>query len=38
MLQAIKMEHYFHSEGRNIKDGVQDGRQIGSKDLYDQHT
>ena len=32
------MEHYFDSEGRNIKDGVQDGRQLGFKDLYDQHT
>ena len=23
-----KMEHYFDSEGWNIKDGVQDGRQL----------
>ena len=29
MLQTIKMEHYFDSEGRNIKDVVQDGRQLG---------
>ena len=29
MLQPIKMEHYFGSEGWNIKDGVQDGRQLG---------
>ena len=29
MLQTIKMAHYFDSEGRNIKDGVQDGRQLG---------
>ena len=38
MLQPIKMEHYFDSEGWNIKDGVQDGRQLGLEDLYDQHT
>ena len=31
MLQPIKMEHYFDSEGWNIKDGVQDGRQLGFK-------
>ena len=29
MLQPIKTEHYFDSEGWNIKDGVQDGRQLG---------
>ena len=29
MLQSIKMEHYFDSEGWNFKDGVQDGRQLG---------
>ena len=29
MLQPIKMEHYFDSEGWNIKDGDQDGRQLG---------
>ena len=29
MLQPIKMEHYSDSEGLNIKDGVQDGRQFG---------
>ena len=30
MIQTIKMEHWFDSEGWNIKDGVQDGRQLGS--------
>ena len=29
MLQPIKMEHHFDSEGWIIKDGVQDGRQLG---------
>ena len=29
MLQPMKMEHYFDSEGLNIKDGVQDGPQLG---------
>ena len=29
MLQPVKMEHYFDSKGWNIKDGVQDGRQLG---------
>ena len=29
MLQSIKMEHCFDSEGLNIKDGIQDGRQLG---------
>ena len=29
MLQPIKMEFYFESEGWNNKDGVQDGRQLG---------
>ena len=38
MIQTIKMEHWFESEGWNIKDGVQDGRQLGSQDLFDQHT
>ena len=38
MLQQIKMEHCFDSEGWNIKDGVQVGRQVGFLDLYDQHT
>ena len=28
MLQPIKMELHFDSEDRNIKDGVQDGRQL----------
>ena len=30
MIQIIKIEHWFDSEGWNIKDGVQDGRQLGS--------
>ena len=38
MLQPIKMEHCFDLEGWNIKDGVQNGRQSGFKDLYDRHT
>ena len=38
MIQTIKIEHYFDSEGCNIKDGVQNGRQLGSEDLFDQHT
>ena len=38
MLQPIKMEHYFDSEGWNIKDGFQDGRQLGFLDLYDRDT
>ena len=38
MVQPINMEHYFDSEGCNIKDGVQDGRQLGFLDLYDRHT
>ena len=29
MIQTIKMEYWFDSEGWNIKDGVQDGRQLG---------
>ena len=29
MIQTIKMEHWFDSEVWNIKDGVQDGRQLG---------
>ena len=29
MLQMIKMEHRFDSEGWNIKDGVQNGRHLG---------
>ena len=29
MLQPIKMEHYFDSEGWNIKVDVQDGSQLG---------
>ena len=31
------MEHYFDSEGWNIKDGVQDDRQLGFLDIYDRH-
>ena len=38
MIQTIKIEHRFDSEGWNIKDVVQNGRQLGSKDLFDQHT
>ena len=38
MIQTIKMEHWFDSEGWNIKDGDQDGRQLGSQELFDQHT
>ena len=38
MIQTIKIEHFFNSVGRNIKDGVQNGRQLGSEDLFDQHT
>ena len=30
MIKTIKMEYCFDSEGWNIKDGVQDGRQLGS--------
>ena len=29
MIKTIKMDHWFDSEGLNIKDGVQDGRQLG---------
>ena len=32
------MEHYFDSEGLNIKEGVQEGRQLDFQDLYDRHT
>ena len=32
------MEHYFDSENWNIKDGVQDGGQLGFEHLYDRHT
>ena len=35
MIQRIKMEHCFDSKGLNIKDGVQDGRHLVSKDLSD---
>ena len=30
MIQTIKLEHGFDSKGWNIKDGVKDGRQLGS--------
>ena len=30
MMQTIKLEHGFDSEGYKFKDGVQDGRQSGS--------
>ena len=33
MIQTIKMEHCYDS-----KDGVQNGCQVGSEDLFDQHT
>ena len=29
MIQTIKMEYQFDSKGWTIKDGVQDGRQLG---------
>ena len=29
MIQTIKIEHWFDSEVWNIKDGVQDGGQLG---------
>ena len=32
----IKLEHCFYSEGWKFKDGVQDGRQLGSLDLSDK--
>ena len=38
MIQTIKIEHWFDSEGWNIKDGVKDGRKLGSKDLSDKQT
>ena len=30
MMLTIQMEHCFDSEGRNINDGVQNGRLLGS--------
>ena len=30
MIQTIKMEHCFDSDVGNIKNGVRDGRQLGS--------
>ena len=38
MKQTIKMEHSFDSEGWNIKDGIRNGRQLRSEDLFDQKT
>ena len=38
MIQIIEIEHCFDSEDSNIKVGVQNGRQLGSEDLFDQHT
>ena len=35
MIKTIKMEHCIDLEGRNIKDGVQNGCQLGSEDLFD---
>ena len=37
-MQTIKLEHGFNSEGLKFKDGVQNGRQLGSLDLFDQQT
>ena len=31
MMQTIKLEYGFDSEGKKFKDGVQDGRQLASK-------
>ena len=38
MIQTIQIEHCFDSDSRNVKDGVKNGRQLGSEDLFDQHT
>ena len=38
MIQTIKTEHSFYSEGWNIKDDVQNGRQLGWEDLFDKRT
>ena len=31
MIQTIKLEYGFDSEGQYLKDGVKDGRQLASK-------
>ena len=36
MIQTIKMEHWFDSEGCNMKDSALEGRQLGSLDLSGQ--
>ena len=36
MIQKIRLKYGFDSEGLNFKDGVQDGSQLGSKDLSEQ--
>ena len=38
MIQTIKMDLWFDSEGWNIKDGPQDGRHLVPQDLSDQKT
>ena len=38
MLQLIKIEHYFDSEGCNLKDGDQDDRQTYMTDILDKNT
>ena len=38
MVKTINLERCFDSEGCSIKDGVQNGRQLGSYELFDQHT
>ena len=37
-MQTIKLKHGLISEGLKLKDGVQDGRQLGSYYLSDQQT
>ena len=32
-MQKNKLEHGFNSEGLNVKDGVQDGRQLGLRSI-----
>ena len=34
-METIKLEYGIDSEGKKFKDGVQDGRQLASKDLFD---
>ena len=34
MVKTINLEHCFDSEGCSIKDGVQNGRQLGSYISY----